>query len=412
MSNIYANASRVKKMTKHFGLLSLMLCFYAISTGFFCLPTYYGDTSSNISTIERGHMSSDKQTIPFDNVKEFKTLTTSLEKCFLKTRDIHYYAKSRFIIFQRDAGHNLLNLISYYNQVVPLDSLVVIDHLGQDHFTAQILLEYGSKGIHVWRCEGPFKDKAKMWSAVTKVYGETSDFVFPIDTDEYIAVVPSNRTMLVWNQSAFYSELDLLAQKDDGRTFKTFGANAIPPDCLNTMSRRLDFRPIFYPQTCFIQKVILKLQRECGEKTFQRGKNFVSTDTGNHGGKNTRDIFRCMRHVRNKKNPNPYVYANIAIIHMSDLSFDDWLSHYIRGVSSRTEKPLDLSSCDAYGSGVHYCRMVVRFKELSFNYYAMKRQYFNMKCPRLNDTLVSTDDIFHGVCSLYNYHEGQNKPLE
>jgi hypothetical protein len=72
--------------------------------------------------------------------------------------------------------------------VVPLDSLVVIDHLGKNEKTKKILKHYGSMGMHVWKCEKEWTLKDQTWTSVVQVYKNTSDFAFPIDVDEYLAV--------------------------------------------------------------------------------------------------------------------------------------------------------------------------------------------------------------------------------
>jgi len=46
------------------------------------------------------------------------------------------HTMARFIIFQRNEGYRILDLISHYKNVVPFDSIVVIDHQGTDPLTA------------------------------------------------------------------------------------------------------------------------------------------------------------------------------------------------------------------------------------------------------------------------------------
>jgi hypothetical protein len=94
--------------------------------------------------------------------------------------------------------------------------LVVIDHLGVDHTTVQILSEYGALGVHVWHCKGAAKFKSNMWSDVTRVYKDTSDFVFPIDSDELLSVMdettPPPTHTFSWNQKTFDDEIESLLQ--------------------------------------------------------------------------------------------------------------------------------------------------------------------------------------------------------
>jgi len=89
-------------------------------------------------------------------------------QCILQSSSKHQWALARIIVFQQDGGEQLKNLLTHYGQVLPYDSIVVIDHQGQDGATAALLNEYSLYGVHVWRCEGKWKHKSFMCNFVGK----------------------------------------------------------------------------------------------------------------------------------------------------------------------------------------------------------------------------------------------------
>jgi hypothetical protein len=107
----------------------------------------------------------------------------------MKTNHLRSNVFSQFIVFQRNGGTKLDDLIIYYSKVVDFESIVIIDHLSKDHLTSQVLEKYIPLGIQVWSCTGPFITKANIWSEVTTEYKTTSDFMFPINVDKFVAVI-------------------------------------------------------------------------------------------------------------------------------------------------------------------------------------------------------------------------------
>mmetsp|Transcript_14590 Transcript_14590/g.25285 ORF Transcript_14590/g.25285 Transcript_14590/m.25285 type:complete len:423 (-) Transcript_14590:72-1340(-) len=341
---------------------------------------------------------------------------TTPSMCSLVTNATHHHAKMRFVVFQRDAGDDLYNLITYYTQVVPLDSLVVIDHQGVEKATQEILSYYGNLGMHVWRCEGAFKNKAKMWSHVTSVYSQSSDFVFPIDADEYLAIL-ANATeqafVLKWDQPAFLEAVERnLGKVSEGKYFKSINGRVIPGECsLESVSYQQQ-NPSFLAPACTASQVVIDIRENkeafCWEKVFSTGKDFIGTDKGNHhGGEGSLNYRACLEHQKNPATkPNPYLLSNFVLLHMQDLTYNAWIAHFLRGASSSGFNKFGdefekMKGCPPQ-AGSHYCRKWVQMIGKNFSYWEMKKVFHNEKCsgaPNPSLMLLSTEEIFRPLCS-------------
>ena len=160
-------------------------------------------------------------------------------KCMLKTKPLLSLSLARIILFQSNGAHQLKNFMAYYSRVLPMDSIVIIDHQSTDDGTSSLLKKYAGLGAHVWRCEGKFDYKDQMWSGVINRYAKQSEFVFPLDIDEYIAVLKPGpdperdrgEQVLHWNHGDFSNALHEL--EDSGKPFKMEKGNAYPVDCNN-----------------------------------------------------------------------------------------------------------------------------------------------------------------------------------
>jgi hypothetical protein len=346
--------------------------------------------------------------------------TTTHAGCTLLTNTTHYHAKMRFIVFQRDSSEQLHDLIVYYSQVVPLDSLVVIDHLGENERTKQILNLYSSMGMHVWRCEKEWDLKEKMWTSVVQVYQNTSDFVFPIDVDEYLAVKTydeedqKGKPKLVWTRKALYKELDTLLEQYDGRPFKTWWTQPVSPDCPSLSDSGLESNqqliPLnsFHSKQCSISEAVEDPDYYCMAKVFTKGSEYVSTDTGNHFGatsklKGNPDLFQaCRKYITDKKLPNPYFQTNLSLVHMQDLTFHDWVMHHMRGASSydfnKFGREMAQMECK-YRKGSHYCRSWVAMAKTNFGYWNMESVFQEMQCPHSENRPLFIAGLFSSLCN-------------
>jgi hypothetical protein len=350
-------------------------------------------------------------------------------KCRLMTRPVHHHAKIRFIVFQRDSAEQLHDFITYYKRAVPLDSLVIIDHLGQDEWTQGILDHYSAYGMHVWRCTGGFKWKDRIWSSVIRLYKNSSDFLMPLDVDEFMAVKQTTTSAdgkeainLTWNKSALEAELDMLLQQYDGRPYKTTWTDPISQDCPNKKTKKSKrdssvdkrYTPVksFHTKFCGVKEGVEKKERRCTAKTMTRGVAYISTDTGNHHGvtselSKVEHYHRCNAHIENPTNvSSPYIFTNLSLVHMQDLTYHDWLIHNIRGVSNKRLNKFgeELSRTACFGDGTEYCKTWKMMAEEDFHYWDMKDIFYSKKCTfRKSNRIVSTKDLFRPICYGTNY---------
>jgi len=374
------------------------------------------DTAQLPSSVDTTAIINKETFVPPDPLIYITEPRTTPSMCSLITNATHHHARMRFVVFQRDTGDDLYNLITYYTQVVPLDSLVVIDHQGVEKATQEILSYYGNLGMHVWRCEGDFENKAKMWSHVTSVYSQSSDFVFPIDADEYLAILSHEKEqgfVMKWDQPAFEEAVEAkMNQTLDGKTFKSIQGRVIPGECsINSESSQLQY-PSFRTPACTVSHAVIDNRMDtaasiCMAKAFTKGKDFSGTDKGNHHAGKPENHKRCMEHLKNPATKsNPFVATNFVLLHMQDLTFSAWMSHFIRGASSsgfnKFGDDFEKMKACRHGAGIHYCRTWVEMVGKNFSYWEMKKQYHHEQCLVPDDphfTVVPLKDIFHSVCS-------------
>jgi hypothetical protein len=94
-----------------------------------------------------------------------------------------------------------------------------------------------------------------------------------------------------------------------------------------------------------------------------------------------------------------YIY-----IHLQDLTFQDWMIHYLRGASSmqfnKLGDELRKLTCKTQPKSVHYCQGWEQMAERNFNFWESKEVFRKQKC-NIGQTVktVSTKDVFQPVCS-------------
>ena len=308
---------------------------------------------------------------------------------------------ARFILFQKDAGHKLHNLISHYTNVVPLDSIIVIDHQGTDNITASILDNYAKKGMHVWRCEKKFSYKAEMWSYVIGKYAAHSTFLFPIDDDEFLSILIGGE--LHWNQDTFRKELQSLPPTK--KPYKTLRSVPLPLDCGG--NDNIDDRTESYDKAdiCRLKYTESDVDHYCYNKCFYKGETFTEVDKGNHASSQCRPKYRHSM-TREGTFPIPlnstmYHFTNFTVLHLQSLHFSDFVAQIIRGATAANFINQQ-GRCPNQGNSNHYCLGFQAFKDVSFDSRRMRQIYEAKRCRHNVDDpqsqILSLKNVFDKMC--------------
>jgi hypothetical protein len=336
------------------------------------------------------------------------------------------HALARFIVFQSNGAHQLRNFMTYYTQVINAQHMVIINHqtspANADAGTDLLLDEYNSRGSDVWDCIGSFANKDEMWSWVTHRYTDVSDFVFPIDIDEYIAVLtPSTSSLsastdaasqrLSWSKEHLATALHKL--RDTGKPFKMERGNVYPVDCgiphwegELSISDTIDQfnnpiqnqNPNHYERSIFgkLQYVARKKhdRAHCMDKVFFRGEDFLFTDTGNHHGQTHVQPFsvskqKCMALI--DSDGSSYVQdadqdSDLFMVHMQFTTMEEWMMHALRGASDRGFNRFSrLKKCSKTMMSWEYCEQWKMLMDTKFDPREMQRMYVEKVCTSVVD---------------------------
>mmetsp|Transcript_4505 Transcript_4505/g.6884 ORF Transcript_4505/g.6884 Transcript_4505/m.6884 type:complete len:727 (-) Transcript_4505:134-2314(-) len=362
-------------------------------------------------------------------------------ECQLKQPSNHTHALARFVVFQRDLGHKLQDLIAHYTKVVSYDSIVIIDHNGISQSAQLDLQHYANKGAHVWRCEGSFDYKAHMWSDVVAFYKNESDFLFPIDGDEYMTVLreegdDGGSHSLHWTHDNLSRELKYLGEVGKkGLPFKTIRSVPIPGDC------NMEDHPgmalmggehkghaelagkndgVASSPMCRLQYTASDKRHYCYNKCFYRGNEFEGVDKGNHG--IPEFLKSCIHEYGFWRDPSSdgvwpiatnstvdatFNLSNLTLLHLQTNGFSDFVLHRLRGASDKGFNRIDNGvddhePCDPNENSGHYCDGWNAFVGVSFDYYKLKEMYQKEVCmnydPQIS-MLLPLNEAFGALCN-------------
>ena len=379
--------------------------------------------------------------------------------CQLKPPSNHTHALARFIIFQRDLGDKLQDLIAHYTKAVSYDSMVIIDHNGISQSAQLDLQHYAKRGAHIWRCEGSFDYKADMWSDVVASYKEKSDFLFPIDGDEYMTILrdggdDEGSHSLHWTYEDLSRELKYLGEVGKkGLPFKTIRSIPIPSDCnmedhpgkalmggeQKGHAKLADKFDGGAPSPmCQLQYTASDKRHYCYNKCFYRGNEFKEVDKGNHG---IPEFLRsCIEEYGLFRDPSSkrvgpidlnstvdatFSLSNLTLLHLQTNGFSDFVLHRLRGASDKGFNQIDNgvndhTPCDPDGSSGHYCHGWNAFVGVSFDYYKLKEMYQKEVCMKYDPKISMLIPLKFGpLCSNTGNHtpaigegEGGDKEMQ
>lgn len=321
-------------------------------------------------------------------------------ECRLTSTPIHAKTLARFFVVQRDGRQQLRDFVTHYTKVLPYNSIVILDHAGTDEYTKTLLQQYASKGAHVWRCKGQFKAKAAMWTKVIRAYAKDTGFVFPVDIDELLAVKVNNA--LQWDLGSFKDALYALSK--NGKPYKMNWIESVPAEChvhmkdppataIESATTNRDDDGLYASAMCDIRYVKTK-KVGCMDKTFSRGIQFTRTDTGNHYGGTKRFPKLSKKVCEDRGLENVYEISTLALIHLKEKTFEDWLLHGLRGATDRGFNSNFAINCRDGQQSLHYCRKWEKITKAKFSPYELRKIYVEDVCPDPQVELMPAQDAF------------------
>lgn len=369
----------------------------------------------------------DIQEFPYDIREELQPTNNASPKyeCRLVPREKERFESDKtskdlatLVVFQSNGGYQLQRFLAHHEKVVGMERIVIIDHQSDrrlaDSLTEMLLDEYNALGSDVWRCDGPLEQKGEMWTRVMHQYVKSSQFMFPLDVDELIAVkvrapndvdkatavngVMPQTESLSWNAADFKASLSKLS--DAGHMFKTEWGNILPVDCgeyqwnITTNNNGAALRR---PTVKYVGRMKSPYLMS---KVFFRSKDFYSTDTGNHWG--STHAYRRGKDSYNKiyfppngtrsdsKFFDPVMLTDIYVMHFQKVNFEEWLIHAIRGASDilSNKFPPDLVDCESLRTNKNYCKLWNVIVKTGFDPRKLKDIYRKTACSSL---VASTD---------------------
>eukprot|EP00978_Attheya_sp_CCMP212_P028538 scaffold98809_cov31-Attheya_sp.AAC.1 len=286
-------------------------------------------------------------------------------------------AQFRIVIYQKQGGQQLLDLLVHYLQALTYDEIVLVANEDGDILEDTLLLkEIISKGVHVWQCIGTHLDKGDRWTQVIKQYQNATDFIQPVDVDEYLAILSPKNTSIIWTRQSLLTTLENLPPSN-GNPYKTHDSKPVPLDCNpNEIGNQPNLLK-HQAQHCSIAG-FTKPTMGCNNKIFFRGKDFQKTDTGNHFG-----LPECFETCIKKGVEASFQPTNFVLLHYQTLNFQDWLVHALRIAHDENFNRLDLLDSEPCPDGSEpwqACPLFREFLALNFSLYDIRSRYHEMVC--------------------------------
>ena len=367
-------------------------------------------------------------------------------------------ALAKIVLFQSNGGHQLKNFMAYYAQVIPLCDIVIIDHTkpqpiskkqqqteAPDPYTQSLLEQYHDLGADIWHCNGDFEHKNEIWSWVTHRYASNSEFVFPLDIDEYIAILKDDigkskgkskgkgkqigEQKLTWNHEDLEHALEKLGYT--GKPFKMELGNIYPIDChqwysdaitsLSLLQGKTNGKQRFEAEDPSIhsdpasslrfeegpmQNIKFVARRgtkkvHCMDKVFMRGNEFNFTDTGNHYGQTHSLTKEQSRQKCVETNETTYQLdqdqkTDLFLMHFQFTDFQEWLMHSLRGASDRGFNRFSwLKKCRQKMTSREYCLGWKALLRTKFDPREMKLLYEREACSAFEKRAYLRYDVHH-----------------
>lgn len=240
------------------------------------------------------------------------------------------------------------------------------------------------------------------------MYKSKSEFLFPLDVDELITVIRRDETdemneTIEWNKVDFLDALDKLG--DEGKSFKMETADPVPADCgtstqdylQDNNTSTLSPKPMILGYTgemCHVKHAKRK-GKQCMDKSFVRGKDYFTTDTGNHHMRTRNHKYTGL--MCSEGLSGLFERSDLLLLHVQSLGFSTWLVHGLRGSADYGFNNLD-GKCNGV-NGIHYCWKWQKFYNAKFSPYELRKMYKEEMCPATRDGLSSIERVTAQSCS-------------
>jgi len=313
------------------------------------------------------------------SLREFVT-STETQGCRRLSSHGYDEAPLRVFIYQKKGGQQLVDLLLYYLKALTYDEIVVIaNEEGDDVLSEPFYKKLVSNGAHFWQCSGTLLFKGDRWTEVMLQYKDNTDFLLPIDVDEYLAIDSSdeNAPALTWNRSSLLSALKELPPSG-GKPYKTLDAKPVPVDCEDHPDGLvLDFETKYTARHCLIAGVTVG-HEGCFAKNFFEGKEFVGVDNGNHHGPKVK--AQELRQLCETEGLEAhYIRTNFVLVHYQYLDFRDWMTHlFKRAIDYEYETDCTKPNPDLPYH--HVCNLYSMSKATNFSVHAMQEIYNDLVC--------------------------------
>ncbi len=316
--------------------------------------------------------------------RQFTTDSDTTEGCKRLSPFGLNHAPLRIFIYQKNGGEQLVNILIHYLQALTYDEVVIIaneeddgtDLLATNPFYEKVV----GKGIHFWQCSGTLQYKGQRWTEVISQYKDKTDFVLPIDADEFLAIELNGDTTsasLAWDRPSLLSALKDLPPSG-GKPYKTLDAKPIPVDCEGHPDRIIpDVEGRHSPRHCNVPG-ITKGKFGCFAKNIFAGEDFTTVDNGNHHGPKEKTREWRMR-CENEGLEAAYIPSNFVLIHYQVLDFNDWLIHMLKRVVDYKYE-LDCDKPNPNWPPFHVCNAHAKSKAANFSVNEMTKIYNQMFC--------------------------------
>lgn len=295
-------------------------------------------------------------------------------------------APIRIFIYQKGGGEQLVNILIHYLQALTYDEIVVIanEERDDDILSDYLYRDIVDKGIHFWQCSGSLTKKGPRWTEVMQQYQNYTEFLLPIDADEYLSIAsPESAEVphLIWNRPALQTALKALPPSG-GKPYKTLDAKPVPVDCKNHPDAD-PVVPLFqkkhFSKFCAVPG-ISKGNLNCFAKNIFDSKEFESVDNGNHHG--TKKKQKELRtKCENEGLESVYIPTNFVLVHYQVLQYSDWFLHLIKRVVDY--KYMDCNDPNPSWPYFHVCNLYAKGLETNFSVNELTPLYEDLFCNNL-----------------------------